>query len=138
MTLNRYQFNVWAAPAGPRPSHGLRMGVPRRGRRTATLWPHMVPPSPELLRRELDGAPFTEPAELLARLGLAGFVDVVHARRSYTWELMRLIESRVVEGRCRPFFDLCFVDGAHTWDTDGLAFFLVEKLLRPGGWVVFD
>jgi predicted O-methyltransferase YrrM len=153
----------------------------------------MDPPSPEVLRRELDGVPFTdpdlgqvlyrfvraagvrgvlelgtghggstswlaaalaagvggrvttidraarpEPAELLARLRLDGFVDIVHARGSYTWELMRLIESRVVEGGCRPLFDLCFVDGAHTWDTDGLAFFLVEKLLRPGGWVVFD
>jgi predicted O-methyltransferase YrrM len=153
----------------------------------------MGPTSPELLRRELDGVPFTdpdlgqvlyrfvcaagvrsvlelgtghggstswlaaalaagrggrlttidrvarpEPAELLARIGLAGYVDIVHARRSYTWGLMRLIEGRVVEGRCQPLFDLCFVDGEHTWDTDGLAFFLVEKLLRPGGWMVFD
>jgi hypothetical protein len=30
------------------------------------------------------------------------------------------------------------LDGAHTWDTDGFAFFLVEKVLKPGGWILFD
>jgi predicted O-methyltransferase YrrM len=76
--------------------------------------------------------------ELLARTGLAAQVRVVRARRSYTWELMRLIDERTAGDACRPAFDLCLVDGEHTWDTDGLAFFLVEKLLLPGGWVVFD
>ncbi|TMC01342.1 MAG: class I SAM-dependent methyltransferase, partial [Chloroflexi bacterium] len=75
---------------------------------------------------------------LLARAGLDRFVDAIRAEHSYTWELMRLIEAHTVGGRCRPPFDLCFVDGAHSWDTDGFAFFLVEKLLRPGGWIVFD
>src|SRR6185503_5672765 len=28
--------------------------------------------------------------------------------------------------------------GGHTWDATGLAFFLVDKLLRPGGWLIFD
>jgi predicted O-methyltransferase YrrM len=86
----------------------------------------------------IDRAGRPEPGELLARLGLAGAVDVVHARRSYTWELMRLVEARTAGGTCRPLFDLCFVDGEHTWDADGFAFFLVDKLLAPGGWLVFD
>lgn len=86
----------------------------------------------------IDRAGRREPGDLLARLGLAGSVDIVHARRSYTWELMRLVERRTTGGRCHPLFDLCFIDGEHTWDADGFAFFLVDKLLAPGGWLVFD
>src|SRR5262249_45704922 len=29
-------------------------------------------------------------------------------------------------------------DGAHNWFTDGFAFFLVDKLLKPGGLIIFD
>ncbi|MGL5809687.1 MAG: hypothetical protein ACRCYQ_07075, partial [Nocardioides sp.] len=35
-------------------------------------------------------------------------------------------------------FDFAFIDGAHSWFVDGLAFFLVDKLLKPGAWVLFD
>jgi hypothetical protein len=28
--------------------------------------------------------------------------------------------------------------GAHTWEVDSCAFFLAEKLLKPGGWMLFD
>ena len=35
-------------------------------------------------------------------------------------------------------YDFCFIDGAHTWDTDGFAFCLVDRMLRPGGWIIFD
>lgn len=76
--------------------------------------------------------------ELVGRLGVADLVDLVEADTSYTWELMRLIERQTVDGVCEPCFDFVFVDGAHTWDVDGFAFFLVEKLLRPGGWILFD
>jgi predicted O-methyltransferase YrrM len=62
----------------------------------------------------------------------------VRTSRSYTMELMRLVQANTVDYRCNPQFDFCFIDGAHNWDTDGFAFFLVEKLLRPGGWLVFD
>jgi predicted O-methyltransferase YrrM len=37
-----------------------------------------------------------------------------------------------------PRFDLCYLDGAHNWFVDGLAFFLVHRLLKPGGWIIFD
>jgi hypothetical protein len=63
-------------------------------------------------------------------------VRPVYGEQSYTWELKRLIERQSVKGT--QLFDFCFIDGAHTWDTDGLAFFLVDKLLRPGGWILFD
>ena len=37
-----------------------------------------------------------------------------------------------------PRFDLCYIDGAHDWFVDGFAFFLVDRLLRPNGWIIFD
>jgi hypothetical protein len=38
----------------------------------------------------------------------------------------------------RPQFDLCYFDGGHTWDVTGFGFVLVDMLLRPGGWIIFD
>ena len=35
-------------------------------------------------------------------------------------------------------FDFCYIDGAHSWDADGFAFFLVDRLLVRNGWVLFD
>jgi len=45
---------------------------------------------------------------------------------------------RFLEEDPAPRFDLCYVDGAHSWFVDALAFFLVDRLLRPGGWIIFD
>ena len=76
-------------------------------------------------------------AERLARAA-GGPQVVAHAnsRRaldSYNWSLMRLLR----EGRGESF-DYVFVDGAHTWAHDALAFLLVDRLLKPGGHVDFD
>ena len=75
---------------------------------------------------------------LLEQMKLGRFVRPIFADTSYTWELMKLIEERTTDGVCRPHFDLCFIDGAHLWEVDGFSFFLVEKLLKPGGWILFD
>jgi len=75
---------------------------------------------------------------LLDTAGIADLTRIVRTPRSYTWELMHLIQANTSDGRCNPQFDFCYIDGAHNWDTDGFAFFLVEKLLKPGGWIVFD
>jgi predicted O-methyltransferase YrrM len=75
---------------------------------------------------------------LLERMGLWRFVRPIYADVSYTWELMKIIQSSTVAGICHPQFDFGFIDGAHTWETDGLAFFLADKLLRTGGWLLFD
>lgn len=69
--------------------------------------------------------------DLLRMCDLETPVEIYFEPTSYTWRLMRFIEDA---GR----FDLCFVDGAHDWFTDGFAFFLVDKLLKPGGWIIFD
>jgi predicted O-methyltransferase YrrM len=52
---------------------------------------------------------------------------------SYNWSLMRLLDRRP-----EPVFDYVFLDGAHTWALDALAFMLVDRLLKPGGHVDFD
>lgn len=57
---------------------------------------------------------------------------------SYNDELLHFIENQTINGVCHPLFDFCFIDGAHTWEADGCAFFLCEKLLKPGGWLLFD
>ncbi|HET6401900.1 MAG TPA: class I SAM-dependent methyltransferase [Candidatus Kapabacteria bacterium] len=75
---------------------------------------------------------------LLKRTHLASYVTPIHSETSYTWELKRMIEAQTRNHDVQPLFDFCFIDGAHNWETDGLAFFLVEKLLVPGGWILFD
>jgi predicted O-methyltransferase YrrM len=77
-------------------------------------------------------------AELLERTGLGGYVRPLLANTSYTWELMKLIQEQTVGPPGEAPFDFCFMDGAHTWETDGFAFFLIDKLLKPGGWILFD
>jgi predicted O-methyltransferase YrrM len=77
-------------------------------------------------------------AEQLAKCGLAGMVTPVFAHTSYTWELMKLIEQHTTDGKCEPFLDFVYIDGAHLWEPDGLAFFLVDKLLKVNGWILFD
>jgi predicted O-methyltransferase YrrM len=71
--------------------------------------------------------------ELLSRAGERDRVDVFYEPTSYTWRLMRLLEQDST-----PRFDLCYLDGAHDWFVDGFAFFLVDRLLRPNGWIIFD
>ena len=44
----------------------------------------------------------------------------------------------MIEAELPPTFDLVYLDGGHTWDATGFAFFLVDKLLRSGGWLIFD
>lgn len=70
---------------------------------------------------------------LLDSLGLSSYVNVFYEPTSYTWRLMKILEEDP-----EPRFDFCYLDGAHDWFTDGFAFFLVDKLLKPGGLIVFD
>jgi predicted O-methyltransferase YrrM len=76
--------------------------------------------------------------QVVARLGLASHVRPLFTASSYNWELMRILERQTMGGETSPCFDFCFIDGAHTWETDGFAFMLVDKLLRHDRWVLFD
>ena len=71
--------------------------------------------------------------QVLSSLSLEHRVTPVYAERSYTWELAKMIRATP-----RPKFDLCYFDGGHTWDATGFGFLLVDLLLRPGGWIIFD
>ncbi len=75
--------------------------------------------------------------DVLGALGLAPWVSAIQAP-SYNRALMQLLEAQTVDGATEPCFDLAFIDGAHTWETDALAFLLVDRLLRPGRWLVLD
>jgi predicted O-methyltransferase YrrM len=77
-------------------------------------------------------------SELLDRAGLSHRVSLVIEPTSYTWFLHRMLRERLKESSIEPLFDFVFIDGAHTWDVDGFAFLLVDKLLKPGGWIIFD
>lgn len=70
---------------------------------------------------------------ILIELGLTKYVTPIYEPTSYIWALMKMLEEMP-----KPQYDFCYIDGAHDWFTDGFAFFLVDKLLTPGGWIIFD
>ena len=68
--------------------------------------------------------------------GLMNFVAHGNSRRkldSYNWSLMRMLQENPA-----PVFDYVYLDGAHTWAIDALTFFLIDQLLKPGGYIDFD
>jgi predicted O-methyltransferase YrrM len=70
---------------------------------------------------------------LLNKVGESDRVTIYYEPTSYTWRLMKFLEQEP-----QPKFDLCYIDGAHNWFVDGFAFYLVNLLLKPGGWIIFD
>jgi predicted O-methyltransferase YrrM len=79
------------------------------------------------------------PQEVLGRAGLAHRVTIVHRHSSYNWYLKEEIEAASdAAGNCEPRYDFCYLDGSKNWNVDGLAVILVEKLLRPNGWLLMD
>lgn len=84
---------------------------------------------------DLESAKDADPniEDLLKRLGLRSYVSVYYEPTSYIWRLMKMLDQEEP-----PQFDFCYIDGAHDWFTDGFAFFLVDRLLQPGGLIIFD
>ena len=84
---------------------------------------------------DLQNACNAEPniGSLLSSLGLQNFVTIFYEPTSYVWRLMKMLEEDP-----SPRFDFCYIDGSHNWFTDGFAFFLVDRLLVSGGWIIFD
>jgi predicted O-methyltransferase YrrM len=52
---------------------------------------------------------------------------------SYNWSL-----GQVLRENPQPIYDFVFIDGAHTWAIDALATLLVDRLLKPGGYLAQD
>ena len=76
--------------------------------------------------------------DLLKENELEDYVTVVREVNSYNWFLKRKIEEQTSGGICVPLFDFCFIDGSKNWTVDGFAFFLVDKLLKTRGTILFD
>lgn len=75
--------------------------------------------------------------ELARKLRLISYLNIHREKSSYTWFLKK-IEEQTEGGVCEPCYDLIFIDGPKDWTVDGAAFFMADKLLRPGGWMMFD
>ena len=79
------------------------------------------------------------PNELLEGIGLGPRVSIDRSFTTYTWFLKEQIEAQSDgQGNCEPVYDFCFLDGQKNWTVDGAAVFMIEKLLRPGGWLLLD
>lgn len=79
------------------------------------------------------------PEEVLSRAGLGHRVTFVRAHSSYNWFLKEQVEQRSDEhGNCAPLYDFAYLDGCKNFSVDGLAVVLIEKLLRPSGWLLMD
>ncbi len=79
------------------------------------------------------------PREVIDGSGLAHRITLDKRFSTYTWFLKAELESCLDDsGGVRPKYDFIFLDGAKYWSTDGLAVVLIEKLLRPGGWLLLD
>jgi len=79
------------------------------------------------------------PEEVLAGADVRHRVEIVRQHSSYNWWLKEQIEQASdAQGNCEPRFDFCYLDGAKNWNVDGLAVILIEKLLRPEGWLLMD
>jgi predicted O-methyltransferase YrrM len=116
-------------------SHILELGF-RHGVSTCYLADALAQRSAgSIVTIDLESARSARPniEELLDKVGHQERVQVYYEPTSYTWRLMKLLEQIPI-----PQFDLCYIDGAHSWFVDALAFFLVDRLLRPGGWIIFD
>lgn len=89
---------------------------------------------------DLASAAFEPSAEdVVASFGFGDLVTVVREKSSYTWFLKKEIERYTDgDGVCRPAYDFVFVDGPKDWTNDGATFFMVDKLLAPGGVIVLD
>jgi len=86
------------------------------------------------------GAAFDpSPETVLERAGLADRVTIVRAHSSYDWYLKEQLQ-RVSDGdgNASPYLDFCYLDGCKNFSVDGLAVVLIERLLRPGGWLLMD
>src|SRR3954470_22194681 len=89
---------------------------------------------------DFAGAAYDPPPETaLARAGVADRVTSVREDSSYTWGLKEQVATRSdAHGNVEAAYDFVYLDGAKNWTIDGLAVVLVEKLLRPGGWLPMD
>lgn len=76
--------------------------------------------------------------DLLRDLSLAARVHVHREEHSYVWFLKKRLDDQLRGRSIAPLYDFCYIDGAHNFTIDTCAFLLVDRLLEPGGTVLFD
>ena len=82
---------------------------------------------------------FTPSAEeQLEKAGLKKYATVRRMQTGYTWFLHDEIVNNTQDDVCHEIYNLCVIDGPKNWTIDGAAFFLVDKLLKKDGWIIFD
>lgn len=123
-----------------RPEHALELGT-AHGVSTAYIAAAMEANGVgHIVTVDHGGAAYEpSPAEVLGRAGLSHRVTIVREHSSYNWFLKREIEASSDDaGNCQPRYDFCYLDGCKNFNVDGLAVVLIEKLLRPDGWLLMD
>jgi len=76
--------------------------------------------------------------EQLGKSRLSHLVQISRMQTGYTWFLHDEIKRLTENDLCQPEYDLCVIDGPKNWTIDGCAFFLVDKVLKENGWIIFD
>lgn len=74
----------------------------------------------------------------LDKTGLSKFANVIRMQTGYTWFLHDEILKNTKHNVCNEVYDLCIIDGPKNWTIDGATFFMVDKLLKKNGWIIFD
>lgn len=90
---------------------------------------------------EKSGAKYDpRPTDTWERAGVADMIELVlREEQSYNWWLGDQVAAQTdADGNVTPLYDFCYLDGAHHYTIDGLAVVYVERLLRPGGWLLLD
>jgi predicted O-methyltransferase YrrM len=90
---------------------------------------------------DLRGARSCKPSirEVAAMTELASYINPIFSDVGGAWEMRKMIVESTEAGRhCKPVFDFCFIDAYHSWEMTGIDFFLADKLLKPGCWLLFD
>jgi predicted O-methyltransferase YrrM len=77
--------------------------------------------------------------ELRNDLYTRGFTNVFpHGNTSKYWDSYHWNVSKLLQAGQDERFDLIYIDGAHTYLHDALAFFMCDRLLKVGGIMIFD
>ena len=92
-----------------------------------------------LVTIDLDQSGPVNVGRLMAHCGIdPARVEIVAEPLGYNWWLGDALGTRHGDAARERGFDFCLLDGAHEWNQDALAFLLVARLLRPGGWLAVD
>ncbi len=78
-------------------------------------------------------------SQLQADLASLGFTNVeCFGNTSKHWDSYNWTLGKFLLAGQREVYDYIYLDGAHTFAVDGLAFVLCDKLLKPGGFIEVD